>query len=111
MTREVPREEWADYLESVSGEYQGRPVTIQIENPEVGSEVLVQGLPLIGIEPDLHRNTIILIAADPQGADPKGIRHFITSPTAIYAKQDELGGTQVIDFQSQDEGKTLLIIG
>jgi len=108
MTIEVPIDQWSDYLESISAEYQGRPVTVHIENPEVGNQVLVRGVPLIGIEPDLRQDTIILILADPEGADPEGIRHFITAPTAIFAKQDDQGNTQVVDFQSQDEGKTLL---
>ncbi len=111
MTREVPKEQWKDYLESVSAEYQGRPVTVLIENEDIGSEVLVEGRPLIGIEPDLPKNTIIIIAGDPQGAEPQVIRHFITNPDTIYAQQDDLGATKNIDFESQEEGKTLLTIG
>ena len=111
MTREVPREEWESYLNSVSGEYQGCRVDIRVENNEIGNELLVERRPLIAIEPDWHHDTIIIITADPEVADPAELRHFITQPTAIYSQEDELGGVKTIDFESRDEGKTLLAIG
>jgi len=112
MTREIPREQWTDYLESVSAEFQGHPVTIRIENPEVGDEVLVDNLPLVAIEPDFKERSrsVIVITAKPLGPGAEGIRHFINRPHAIWAQQDEEGRPQVIDFESEEEGKTLLKI-
>jgi len=51
-TREIPREEWPEFLESFSRVHEGWLSTVEVLDDQIGSQVEARDLPLQGIAAD-----------------------------------------------------------
>jgi hypothetical protein len=51
--REIPRDEWAGFLDSFSRQHEGWLVSLEVLGAEIGAQVEAQGLPLEGITAEL----------------------------------------------------------
>lgn len=108
--RQIPREEWKEYLAAFSAHNQTRRVTVDLESKELGEQRLVDGKPLLALEPDIrdeYESTITLVAGDPGGAQPGALTHHVEQPNAIWVKQDEQGRVEALDIESPD-GRTIV---
>ena len=108
-TEQVPREQWEDYLAGFSAKNQTRPITVDIEDPDLGPQRIVEHIPLLGVEWDFkdRENNIIVVAGDPQGEDPESIAHEINQPKTIWVKADDTGRVEALDIESEG-GRTII---
>ncbi|OLE50804.1 MAG: hypothetical protein AUG51_26320 [Acidobacteria bacterium 13_1_20CM_3_53_8] len=54
--REIPREEWAEFLDIFSRQHEGWLVTVEVLSEEIGAQVEAEGKPLEGITAELARH-------------------------------------------------------
>ena len=55
-TREIPREEWPEFLKSFSRVHEGWLSTVEVLDDQIGSQVEARDLPLQGIADRLEGN-------------------------------------------------------
>ena len=108
-TREVPRSDWARYLETLSSRKAEHPIRVRIEGAEVGDQALAECLPLVGIsleEKGSHANAIELTVARPAGED--NLTHQIERPERLYVQEDDAGEPKVLDIEDATRVKTIV---
>jgi hypothetical protein len=109
-TQQIPREEWTDFLASFSAHNQTRSVVVEMENQDLGIQRVIDGKPLIAVEPDLkdeHEPTITVVAGDPEGGEPAALTHQVMNPRAIWVKQASDGEAEALDIETED-GRTII---
>ena len=109
-TMEIKQDKWNDFLSGFSAHNQTRPVVVEIESAELGPQRVIDGKPLLAVEPDLddeNEPMITVVAGDPQGAEPSALTHQVMNPRAIWVKADDEGEPQVLDIET-DDGRTIV---
>ena len=107
MNYEIKRENWADFFESLSKRRYEWKTKIEVLNPEMGDQILTEGLPLNGVtvETKGDRTSIDVSVGENTEAHQT---HNIKNPSkvAFLAGADNRG--DVIDIEEADGTKTLI---
>lgn len=106
-TQEIPPDRWAAYLSTLSCEELAHPVRIQLEDAEVGDQVLVSDLPLVGLTyetPTGHKPSIAVRVGYASGL----LTHTIEAPVHVYALEGPEGELACLDIESEAQIKTLI---
>jgi hypothetical protein len=106
--REIPREEWAEFLDSFSRQHEDWLVTIEVLETEIGAQVEAEAKPLVGITADLKggRQASISIIA---GLNPaERVTHNITAPKYIRIEQAESGADMALQIEWESGATTLV---
>jgi hypothetical protein len=106
-TTQIGQDQWTEFLAGFSAHNQTRPVNVEIESTELGPQRVIDGKPLLAVEPDLEEEMITVIAGDPEGGEPSALTHQVMNPKAIWVKQDDSGEPQALDIET-DDGRTIL---
>ena len=64
----IPRDDWADQLAALSRRNAGRRVTIEVDDPELGSQAQGDDFPLLGVAYDRHDGRVEVMLGDVDGA-------------------------------------------
>lgn len=106
--REIPREEWAEFLASFSRQHEGWLVTVEVLSEEIGAQVEVEGKPLEGITAELKDGgeDSISIAVGPTPAER--VAHNIQAPTHVRIEQAENGADMALQIESEGGATTLV---
>lgn len=109
MTQEIPRQEWAKFFDDLTKRRFEWQTKIEVISDDIGSQILDEGLPLMGItvEQKKDENMIEIIVGQDSGHHQT---HNIKNPTKIayLSKADEIRG--VVEIEEMDETKTLIHI-
>jgi hypothetical protein len=106
--RDIPREEWKEFLETFSRQHEGWLVTIEVVGAETGAQIEAEEKPLDSITVELKGGggDSISIAV---GITPvERVEHSIMSPTHVRVEQAESGADMTLQVESQDRATTLL---
>ena len=63
----IPRDDWADQLAALSRRNAGRRVTIEVDDPELGSQAQGEDFPLLGIAYDRRDARVEIMLGDAEG--------------------------------------------
>jgi hypothetical protein len=107
-TIEIPRERWAEYLDTLSNREQDHAVRIEVEGHELGDQILSSRFPLVGISLEKkgsEKSAIEVTVADSKRRQT--LTHLIEKPEHVYVEQD---GERVccIDIEDRAQVKTLI---
>jgi hypothetical protein len=115
LTQDIPRDEWAAFLSSLSRQYWGRLVTIEVCDGGIGAQVKVGGLFLKSISAGVAeggRNMISIVAQGQEERDAqppttsKQVTVEITTPLRVMLEQT-VESSAVLKIVSQG-GMTLV---
>jgi hypothetical protein len=99
-TQEVPHYEWARFFDEFSWRHQSWLVTVEMLRQDIGHQVQVRNLPLVGImvQPnEIGEDEITIIA----GAQPDAhISHTIRLPRHVWLKQNDEGADEAVQIES-----------
>ena len=106
--REIPREEWVDFLDGFSRQHEGWLVTVEVLGEEIGAQVEAEEMTLEGVTADLkgqgsHVISIILV-----NRSKEHVTHNVTQPTHVRIEQTEDGANMALQIESGDRVTTLL---
>jgi hypothetical protein len=108
QTKQVPKSEWAGFLDTFSREHEGWLVKLEIFGPEIGAQVAETGLSLEGVTnewDEVSANTIVINA----GCAPDDhIAHSISRPIEVSLQQTDEGADTALSIKSAD-GTTALL--
>jgi hypothetical protein len=106
--REIPREEWREFLDGFSRQHEGWLVTVEVMGEEAGAQVEAAEKPLEGITAELsgggEGSISITVGRTPAGR----VTHNITSPTHVRIEQAESGADMALQIGSSGGATTLV---
>jgi hypothetical protein len=108
QTREIPRDEWREFLDNFSREHEGWEVTVEVLAGTEGDQVLTSGSPLLGISysGEQGSNESVSVIAGEDASD--NINHTISTPSHIRVAQSDFGEPQGLQIESQTEPTTIV---
>lgn len=106
-TREIPRLEWAAYLDSFSRQHLDDPVTVEILSLELGAQLHVINRPLEGIATEVRGDaSTITISAGSKNDDH--VTHVIADAVVLRVASTFWGDDSVIEIEAADASTTLI---
>lgn len=109
MTSEIPRKDWKMFLDDLTKRRFEWETKVEVFGPEIGSQVLDEGLPLGGITCE-KRGDDTVIEIFMGNDDDRHQAHNIRNPTrvAYLGELEKPGG--IVEFEETDGTKTLVHI-
>ena len=105
---EVPKQNWASFLQALNRIVQDRPVRLEVINRELGDQEMVEKLPLIGIDFETkgtERGDLLVTVMSDDGP----LTHRIEKPTQFFIAHDEAGELlQTLAVLDASGGKTII---
>jgi hypothetical protein len=106
--REIPRDEWVEFLDSFSRQHEGWLVTVEVLGAEIGAQVEAQELPLQGITAELKGGDEDVISVILGGGSAERVTHNIKGPTHVRIEQTKDGADMTLQIESDDGVATLV---
>ena len=105
-SKSVPRERWGEFFDQFSDGNRGRPMSIEIIDPELGDQEVVQNEPLMAIVYDRPKKGDDLVIE--LGRDEVTYAHTIDSPTEVLTAQNSNGVMIALSITDAGGTKTLI---
>lgn len=107
-TEEIPRDEWATFLDKFSRQHEGWLATLEIFGTDIGAQQEARDLPVEGISLSSQEGApeAITISLGKSAADH--VTHTISNPSRIWLEQTPQGANAALEIESADDVKTLL---
>ena len=107
MTLEIPREQWPTFFDRTTRLHSDEPIRLEILRLDLGAQVAIDGLPLVGITANLRGDDPwIEVAA---GSAPDGhITHRIAYPLNVHVLRRLADDDDVLEIYSADHTTTLV---
>ncbi len=106
LAKSVPPQRWGEFFDQFSDGNRGRQISIEIINPELGDEELIQNAPLMAIVYDRQGKGNKLVIEI--GKDEVTYAHTIDAPTEVLTGQSESGRMLAVWINDANETKTLV---
>ena len=106
--REIPRDEWAGFLDSFSRRHEGWLVTVEVLGADIGAQMEAEELPLEGITAELKggdEDAITIILGE---ESTERVTHNISQPTHVRIEQNESGADMALQIESGGGVTTLV---
>jgi hypothetical protein len=108
-TREIPRAQWAFFLDAFSRQHQGWTVTVEVLDEAIGAQIQGDGIPLEAIMLDAAAagDTISVMLG---GTPERHVTHTIRAPSRVHLDQTgiDVGTGEVLEIESAEGSKTLI---
>ena len=108
-TREIPRQEWKEFLEGYSREHPEALATVEVLGVELGDQTEARELPLVGLsleEKGSEAGSLeILLGKRPDAH----LTHSVAAPEHLFVRRGE-GGEEDLEIEAADGTRTLLRI-
>jgi hypothetical protein len=101
-TKEIPRDEWADFFDGFSLRHQGWLVTVEVFGSDIGAQVEARELPLQGITAELKPGGEDMISIIVGDVPEEHVTHRIVAPTQVLLKRTEEGADEAVEIESAD---------
>ena len=108
QTREIHPDQWVEYLDGLSRDLRGAPVNVQFVDPELGYQIEMRQIPLVGVSADLRAGGGPRIEVMVGREGFHHTTHSVFDPKVIRVEQDEEGKPEVLEIESLGGGKTLV---
>jgi nucleotide-binding universal stress UspA family protein len=100
--------EWTTTLDHFTRRNKGRRVTLEVDDPEIGAQLLGHGI-LVGVTYDAHDKRVEIMLGDAQ-SERRPMMHSIPSVDSIALTSDEGGGREALALR-HGRGQTLVSVG
>lgn len=108
VTRQIPRDEWAEFLDELGNEDKDTLVTVEALGTNVGDQIVAGNMRLLGmtlVEKGSSAGEIEIMVGD---SPDNHISHVITAPTRLAALETEEGEIQTLQIEADGEPTTLV---
>ena len=100
-TRTIPSEEWSDFLNAFTREQKSKVVTVRVSDPELGYQVEMRQLPLLGVTPDLRSGGGPRVEVIVGRTDFEHTTHSVSQPTAIRLLEDDQARRKCLSWRER----------
>ena len=105
-TQGLPHEEWADFFDDLSREFEEGLVDVTIRSSDLADVPLISGLPLLGIQLNTKgrdAGSITIIAGQDEDT---AVSHTIAGPTQVNVARDADGAVTSLQIDAPDPAQT-----
>ena len=106
--RDIPREEWVEFLDGFSSQHEGWLVTVEVLGEEIGAQVEAEEMTLEGVSADLKGGGPDVISIILVNRLKEHVTRNVTQPTHLRIEQTEGGADMALQIESGDGVTTLL---
>jgi hypothetical protein len=106
-TREIKREEWADFFDGFSRRHEDWLVTIELLDPKLGDQIEVENHALRGIVAERRRDPEV-IEIFTENREKQSTTNVVEKPTRVWIEESAEGAEAALEIEAQDGAKTLL---
>jgi hypothetical protein len=106
--REIPRGEWAEFLDGFSRQHEGWLVTVEVFGEEIGAQVEAGAMALAGVTADLKGGGEDVISIILGKESTERVTHNIARPTHVRIEQAESGADMALQIESGGGTTTLV---
>ncbi len=106
--RSVRSGDWADELDEFTVRNRGRRVAIEVDDPEIGAQMLGRGA-LVGVTYDPHDRRVEIVVGNAH-RPRRHLMHSIPNVESVAMTVDERGGGESLALRHGD-GQTLVLVG
>ncbi|WP_147251959.1 DUF5335 family protein [Blastococcus sp. TF02-9] len=106
MTSPEQRTEWSRLTAQLSSEYPDYDVTIEVLDPEIGDNQMVERLPFEGVTYDDRDDVLVVAVGGKDQRYPVVLRHVIHHPRDLVVDQNPQGAALKVTDES---GTTTLV--
>ena len=110
-TREIPPQDWDQYLPTFSDDNKGRPVRLETRVvPGESEPLLAECQPLLGVSFDKKGSAAPAVLVTLGGLEPQqpNFSHVISDPTRMWVEEDVDALPSLLTIESREEIRTLL---
>lgn len=101
-TREIPRDEWKDFLDRFSRVHENWLVDVEVVGRELGDQEESHDVPLAGISYEPKGSEAgridIMVGGDPD----HHANHAVEAPRRLYLARDEKGADKTLEIEDED---------
>jgi hypothetical protein len=102
-TQKIEKQHWQNYFNELSKQCAGRNIGIEIDNLDIGAQVMTQSIQLCGITFDAKDNSLAIITPD--------FVHTIDDPDSIYVNVEKgILKDIAIEFEHVDDDQIIRFI-
>lgn len=105
--RQPVRQEWREFLDTITRDREGHRVTVEVVTAELGSQVQVDNDPLAYIQYD-DKDDAVIVAVSTPGSDDPALEHIVESPWKILFDPPAPAAVRSIDIEGSDGSHTLV---
>ena len=103
-SREIPREQWRQELDSFSRQHEGWIVRVDVTGADGKTRTEAHDLPLQGVSADSPRTSGVAIIV---GQDPDDhVTHEVADPVGIAIDQNDQGAERALTIRASDGSTT-----
>ncbi|HEY6245806.1 MAG TPA: DUF5335 family protein [Pyrinomonadaceae bacterium] len=106
-TQEISRGDWTIFFDTFSREHEGLLATLELFDPDVGAQELVNQLPFEGVSVS-EAGDLEDIALNFGGPSDDAISHVVSGVTHVWLEKTAEGANAALEIESADKSKTLL---
>ena len=103
-TREIPREQWRQELDSFSRQHEGWIVRVRVTDPDGHTQTEARDLPLQGVSADSPRTDGVAIIVG--RAPDDHVTHEVPNPVTIAIEQSDSGAERALRIRAGDGSTT-----
>ena len=104
MTRDIPRDQWQQELDSFSRQHEGWIVRVEVTGPDGQSRTEARDLPLQGVSTDSPRSDGVAISVGQSPDDH--VTHEVSNAVTIAIEQTEAGAERALRIRARDGSTT-----
>lgn len=107
---DLAREEWREFLDTMTRNYEGAEVTIEVMNREFGDLMGAERLPLAYLEYDPKDDQFSVGVGGRDGRYPVVLRHVIDHPQRILTDTLQQGTMRAFDIFDAEGEQTIVTL-
>jgi len=107
--RQPVRQEWRGFLDVVTRDREGQPVTIEITSSETGGQVEADRMPLNYIQYD-DKDEVVIVSVREPGAEEPVLEHIVENPWKILFEPPTPEAVRTIDVEGADGVHTIVTL-
>jgi hypothetical protein len=104
MTRDIPRDQWREELDSFSRQHEGWIVRVEVTGPDGQTRTEARDLPLQGVSTDSARSDGVAISVGQSPDDH--VTHEVNNPVTIAIERTEAGAERALRIRARDGSTT-----
>lgn len=107
--RQPVRQEWPGFFAVITRDERGKPVTIEIVSPEIGTKLEASEVPLEAITYD-DRDDAVIVEVSSSSGEQGALRHMVSNPWKIIFDPPSPGSVRTMDIEGSDGVHTLVTL-
>ncbi|MEV7013241.1 DUF5335 family protein [Streptosporangium sp. NPDC051022] len=107
---ELPRDQWREFFDTMTRDYEGADVTIEVVSESTGDTVAAERIPLAYVEYDPKDDQFSVGVGGRDGRYPVVLRHAVDHPRKILTDTLQQGTMRAFDVFDAEGGQTIVTL-